>query len=314
MPVTGLCSRWVQLPSGVRAHYVTAGEGGPDVVLLHGGIVGSSGTAGWWLTAPFLAAHGFRVHCPDLPSFGLTEDPAGAYRPGQVGHLEFLHDFVRAICLDRFHVAGNSMGCVNAVNYVVGHPDRVRSFVLIAGLIGDLAPRDRLIEMAPPKPSGAPRPAFDGTAESMRRMLAGIVNSPDKLPDDLVAMRTHAANRQQAAWARHSAATYALDESDAACLRTAGRLDRLTVPGIYLYGRDDTSYPVSWGFAQEDVLPNVQFFYPERCGHQGQTDRPELFNTVMLEFFRNGRVSRQTAEMAGVSDRRPVLEHLVEAA
>jgi hypothetical protein len=53
-------------------------------------------------------------------------------------------------------------------------------------------------------------------------------------------------------------------------------------------------------------LPNVQFFYPDECGHQGQTDQPELFNQVFLEFFRDGRVSYETAHRAGVSDRRPV--------
>jgi hypothetical protein len=59
-------------------------------------------------------------------------------------------------------------------------------------------------------------------------------------------------------------------------------------------------------------LPNIQFFYPEDCGHQGQSDQPELFNQLFLEFFRDGRVSRETADRAGVSKRRPEIETLVE--
>jgi len=40
----------------------------------------------------------------------------------------------------------------------------------------------------------------------------------------------------------------------------------------------------------------------------------EMFNQVFLEFFRDGKVSRKTADWAGVSKRRPELPHLVEQA
>jgi hypothetical protein len=54
-------------------------------------------------------------------------------------------------------------------------------------------------------------------------------------------------------------------------------------------------------------------FYPDECGHQGQTDQPDMFNQVFLEFFRDGKVSWQTAEWAGVSRRRPINPDRVEA-
>jgi hypothetical protein len=66
------------------------------------------------------------------------------------------------------------------------------------------------------------------------------------------------------------------------------------------------------GFGIEHYLPDVQFFYPDECGHQGQTDQPEMFNQVFLEFFRDGRVARKTADWAGVSGRRPESASLVE--
>ena len=52
-------------------------------------------------------------------------------------------------------------------------------------------------------------------------------------------------------------------------------------------------------------MPDVQFFYPENTGHQAQTDSPELVNQVFLEFFRDGKVSWETAKAAGISTRRP---------
>ena len=312
--VPGLASRFVRLGSGAKAHYVTSGDTGPAVVLLHGGIIGSSGTAGWRFMAPFLGENGFRVYCPDMPGFGLTDGYDDLYKPGRAGNVDFLHDFVTAVCLDKFHLAGNSMGCMNTVNYVVAHPERILSFALIAGHIGDLLPMKELAKLDTRPREARPVRNFDGSAESMRTMMESIIARPEAISDDLVQMRTLAANRQREAYERQTAGGFgASDPLDNVRLSTKGRLDQLELPAIYLYGREDVLLPVELAYPQEDVLPHVQFFYPEETGHQGQTDQPEMFNQVFLEFFRDGIVSRKTADWAGVSTRRPELPNLVSA-
>ena len=316
--VPGLLSRWVRLSTGVKAHYVTSGETGPSVILLHGGMPGSSGTASFRYMAPFLGAHGFRVYCPDMPAFGLTEDPTNFYGYGQGGHVDFIHDFANALALDRFHIGGNSMGCANALNYTLAHPDRVISFAVIAGGVGDIMPHSRMREADPRKPEEIPNVGgFDGTAKAMRRMLTALVRDPSTVTDELVEMRTRAANRNLDLYNKTMPLWWGPDQGKAdpdelARLRTKDRLDTLTVPGIYLFGQDDVVIHVNAGHLQEDVLPNIQFFYPENTGHQGQTDQPELHNQVFLEFFRDGKVSWETAKKAGISQRRPPNPDLVE--
>jgi 2-hydroxy-6-oxonona-2,4-dienedioate hydrolase len=314
MRIDGLLSRWVRLPGGVKAHYTTAGESGPAVVLLHGGIIGSSGQAGWRFMAPFLAQHGFRVYCPDQPSFGLTEDPQGYYLPGNGGHVDFLHDFTTAVAIDEFHLAGNSMGCNNTVAYVLAHSERVLSYVLIAGPVGNLISpeefeqvRSRLGNMPPPIH------IFDGSTESMKAMIEAIVYRSETIDDDLVEMRTRSANRLRAEYDRHvpAFASQSYGGGEPWRFATKGRLDELPTPAIYLHGRQDVLLPVEMGHLQEDRLPNIQFFYPDECGHQGQSDQPDMFNQVFLEFFRDGQVSRKTADWAGVSDRRPEIADYV---
>lgn len=310
--VPGLLSRWVRLSTGVKVHYSTAGETGPAVVLLHGGINGSSGAAGFRYLAPFLGANGFRVYAPDMPSFGLTEDPTNFYGYGQGGHVDFIHDFVNAVCLDKFFLGGNSMGCSNTVAYTTAHPERVTAFALIAGNIGDLMPRSEMRKADPRPDSEIPNlRGFDGTPEHMRKMLEAVTLDPTKIGDDVVQMRTLAANKHADIYDANMAKFQApqagrSDVNELARLRTKGRFDQLTIPGIYLFGKQDVLIHVNGGYLQEDVLPNVQFFYPEDTGHQGQTDQPDLFNQVFLEFFRDGKVSYETAVRAGVSDRRPI--------
>lgn len=310
--VPGMASRWIRLAGGAKAHYMTSGTTGPAVVLLHGGLPGSSGTAGWRFMAPFLGENGFRVYCPDMPAFGLS-DTAREYWPAGVhSHVDFIQEFVTALGLDKFHLAGNSMGCMNTTNYVVAHPERVLSFVLIAGDVGDVVPAGKK------PPAKVELTHYDGTREGMRRMMSAIIYRTEAVSDDVIEMRYQAGQRHFEAHKaffpsilQYSRTIPWKDPNIAARLSTKGRLDKLTIPGIYLYGMDDVLTPVEWGYEQERALPNVQFFYPEECGHQGQTDRPDLFNPVFLEFFRDGTVSRRTADAAGVSKHRPENPDLV---
>ncbi|MBM3939949.1 MAG: alpha/beta hydrolase [SAR202 cluster bacterium] len=319
--ISGLSSHWVRLANGSLAHYVVSGDTGPKVILLHGGIVGSSGTAGWRFMAPFLGAHGFRVYCPDQPGFGWADTgPTGRryLEMGPVGVVEFINDFANAIGADQFFLGGNSMGCINTVNYTVAHPERVKGMFLIAGGFGDIVDPAKRI---PPKDGRfTPNPAyqtipFDGTEKSMRDLMMGIIYKASAVWPELATMRTKAANRQaEATKIRMAAAERFQKEPNLVQLvSTKHRLKQLTVPGIYLYGVQDVLLPVENGFMQEDVgFDHIQFFYPDECGHQGQTDQPEMFNQAALEFFRDGKVSWKTAQWAGVSRRKPINPNLVQ--
>jgi pimeloyl-ACP methyl ester carboxylesterase len=288
---------------------MTAGETGPYVILLHGGIPGSSGVAGWRFMAPFLGANGFRVFCPDQPWFGLS-DSRREHWPvnGIYSQIEFLHEFAGALCLDEFCLAGNSMGCIVTTHYVTAHPDRVTRFACIAGGIGDHDPLD----LAKPRQTVG----WNGTEEMMRGMMKLITCRPEAISDELIEMRVNFANRNNDAWQAFwdAFALSGMSHDLEVALSTRERINRLDTPAIYLYGLDDDILPAEKiGFRQEDMLPNIQFFYPENCGHQGQSDQPDLFNQVFLEFFRDGRVTRATADRAGVSRRRDENPSLVEA-
>lgn len=309
--IPGIRSEWVTLANGSKAHYSASGDSGEPIILLHGGIVGSSGTAGWRFMMPFLAQHGFRVYAPDRPGFGLadTRDPFIPKR-GFMSWVQFVEDFATALNLDTFHVAGNSQGAQTTAYYVTAHPERVKSFILIAsaGFNATMG-----VDLSKVK-RGITSPPFDGSPGSMRDMMTAIIYRQEAISDDLLQMRTLAANNQNASYKAAAAWNQkaATDPNLQHMLDLRGKLDKTTIPGIYLYGRQDVLGPVENAYLQEEKLPNIQVFYPDECGHQGQTDQPDMFNQVFLEFFRDGKVSRKTAQWAGVSDRRPVLENLVE--
>ncbi|MGE3301843.1 MAG: alpha/beta fold hydrolase [Hyphomonadaceae bacterium] len=310
--IPGIRSEWVTLADGAKAHYSAAGESGPPVILLHGGIPGSSGTAGWRFMLPFLGANGFRAYAPDRPGFGLA-DTREAFWPhrGVMSWVKFIDDFATALNLRDFFIAGNSQGAQCTSYYVAYHPERVRAFALIATASFS---QENVLGVDPAKnEKGIAMPPFDGSEASMRTLMNTIIYRQEAISDDLLTMRTMAANNQAQAFA--AAAKWnseaVRDPNRAHLLDLRGKLDRVTIPGIYLYGRQDVLGPVANAYLQEEKLPNLQLFYPDECGHQGQTDQPDMFNQVFLEFFRDGRVSRKTADWAGVSKRRAEHAHLV---
>lgn len=39
------------------------------------------------------------------------------------------------------------------------------------------------------------------------------------------------------------------------------------------------------GYKLEKLLPNVKFEYIDNCGHQAQTDQPEIVNKLVIDFL-----------------------------
>jgi len=121
----------------------------------------------------------------------------------------------------------------------------------------------------------------------------------------------HGANRQRAAREANPGSAQDTNAHDIVWA-TKDRINILELPMLCLYGLASSWLPVENAFAQEDYIDNIQFFFPDNCGHMGPLDRPDVFNPLFLEFFRDGKVSWPTAVAAGVSRRRPVMASVVE--
>lgn len=118
-------SRFIDV-DGMSVHYRDEGAGAP-IVLLHG--TGAS-LHTWDAWAAQLMANGRRVVRLDLPGFGLTgPQPRSDYRIE--AYVELLDHFVTRVGVERFVLAGNSLGGQIAWCYAVAHPERVAALVLV---------------------------------------------------------------------------------------------------------------------------------------------------------------------------------------
>lgn len=117
-------SRFISI-DGVRFHYRDQGKG-PLILAIHG-VADSLHT---WEKWSEIMTQNFRVVRFDLPGFGLSDPlPGQNYRPEMIIH--YISRFVEEMGLEKFHLAGNSLGGLLSWMYSLEHPEQVSTLTLI---------------------------------------------------------------------------------------------------------------------------------------------------------------------------------------
>lgn len=112
---------------GVRLHYTDEGSRNARALILVHGFAAS--VHAWRPWVERLSAD-YRLIAIDLPGHGLTETPAG-YRASLEGNAELVNALATHLGVDRFVLAGNSMGGAVSLAYAMKHPERLDGLVLV---------------------------------------------------------------------------------------------------------------------------------------------------------------------------------------
>jgi len=120
-------SQFVSLPDGARVHYRIRGAAdAPVLVLLHG----SNASLFTWEPWSKTLSDKFRVVSLDLPGHGLT-GPVPNHDYSAEAMATFVAEFADKLGLQRFALAGNSMGGGVAARFAETYPDRVTALILV---------------------------------------------------------------------------------------------------------------------------------------------------------------------------------------
>jgi len=111
---------------GTQTHYRIEGDGNHHVLLIHGTGASLHTWDGWVAEMK----DSFRLIRLDLPAFGLTgPHPERDYSMDR--YVGYVDDFMEAVGVDSFSIAGNSLGGNIAWNYTIAHPDKVQKLILV---------------------------------------------------------------------------------------------------------------------------------------------------------------------------------------
>jgi pimeloyl-ACP methyl ester carboxylesterase len=276
---------------GREVSVVDSGGDGPPLLWIHGlgGI-----WQNWLLNIPaFMETH--RCVAVDLPGFGQSELPAGEISiRGFAGTVDRVCDLLD---IENPVVIGNSMGGFVGAELALSFPTRVAKLVLVsaAGLSTEYLAREPLLAGARIFMALTARTGLRGSPvvkrPRLRRLgLQVVVRYPERLSVPLASELVAGAN-----------APGFLDAFDALIgYSFRDRLERIEVPVLIVWGRNDMLVPVEDAEMFEHLIgDNAHSVIFEDTGHLAMLERPTRFNELLSSFIAGERAPERGIE--GVS-------------
>jgi len=252
---------------GGQLFYESGGAGAQAVVLVHDGLIDSSGFDEMW---PILCKD-FHVVRYDRRGYGKSPAARGPY-----SQTDDLAAVVAAAGLDRFSLVGFSAGGGIALDYALDNPERVDRLVLVGSTVSGLRPS----------------PASD--RRSNRNFLPILFGNVDgvaanwaKDPYQFAPGSTGAREKALAIWKASPQNIRHLPNDPAKTPSSAlPRLQDLRVPTLVVAG--DRDFPEIEAAAALARIPNARRVVVADCGHLPQLEHPQQTAAMIGAFIRNG--------------------------
>lgn len=264
-------SRFIDI-NGLQVHYRDEGSGEP-LVLVHG----TSSSLHTWDAWTKELKNDFRVVRMDIPAFGITgETPERNYTIEN--YVKFIDEFTRALGIDTFFLAGNSLGGEITWQYAYAHPERVKKIILIdaagykrknstplAFLIAKNSVLSKVMQKVTPK-------------RIIRKSLKGIYYDQNKVTDSVVThyyeMLLRPGNRRAFA-DRVRVINYEAEE----------KANKIKTPTLIQWGEFDTwILPEDAEKFRKDIEGSEVKYYP--AGHVPMEELPQETAKDAREFLK----------------------------
>jgi 2-hydroxy-6-oxonona-2,4-dienedioate hydrolase len=247
-----LSKSWVEI-EGFRVfmrYSERAGANRPPVVLVHGLSMSSSYLAP---TAQQLAPF-YHVYVPDLPGFGRSEKPGGAFDIPELSRLMAV--YMDQLNLGPAYFLGNSMGCNFIVDFALRYPERVLKTVLVGPTIDQHA-------------RNFPETLFNGARNLLREPLRFF---PVMVKDYLA----HGLRRTI------QTLNYGLDDPIEA------KLPLVQAPSLVVRGEGDTIVSQPWAEKVARLLPNGRLVIIPGGAHVVHFEKPAEVAAQARAFLEEG--------------------------
>jgi len=255
-----------------RIVYLEGGTG-ETIVLLHG----FGGYKDQW-TAFAKYLKGYHVVIPDISGFGESSQvPTDNYSvESQVGRID---RFVEVLKLDKFHMAGNSMGGAYAATYGAKHPGKLLTLALLdtAGV-----PSPSKSEFVLQLETGN-NLLLAGNTEDVEKLLALIYAKTPPIPPAFKKILV-------ADWIAHTEFNRKIwNDTNPFQFSLAPVLPQIQAPVLILWGDQDKMLDVGSVVFLEKNLKNSRTVIMKDTGHCPMIEKPEETAKAYRNFLNEKR-------------------------
>ena len=234
-------------------NYIEVGEGKP-IIILHGLMGGLSNFEG--VTTHF-PPKGYKVLIPELPLYAMP-----MLKTTVKNFAKYLKKFIDHKELNDVILLGNSLGGHIGLLYVKMYPEKVKALVITgsSGLyesaMGDGYPKRGDYEFIKKKAQDVFYDPEIATKEIVDEVFA-TVNDRVKLVKTLAIAKSAI---------RHN---------------MAQDLPKMKTPTCIIWGKNDSVTPPDVAELFDELLPNSDLFWLDKCGHAPMMEHPDEFNTIL---------------------------------
>lgn len=261
---------------GIRTRALEAGSGDP-LIFLHG----TGGHAETYTRN--IAAHSehFHVYAIDMLGHGFTDKPNKPHTiPDYVDHLLA---FMDAIGARKVRLSGESLGGWVACWAASSHPERFRRLLL--NTAGGRTANAEVLGKLKTLTLNAVKSA---TRESVRQRLEWLMENPASVTEELVEIRYRIYSQPEFRTNIDNIVVILDLETRLKNLLTDEMLNRIKAPTLVLWTTHDPMATVEVGEKMHKAIPGSRFVVMEECGHWPQYEKPDEFNSISIDFFREG--------------------------
>ena len=271
------------ITNGIRMHYVMQGDG-PLLILLHGF---PEFWYSWRHQIPVLAQH-FTVVAPDLRGYNDTEKPRTGYRIATL--LRDIVGLIKGLGYEQAVIVGHDWGGALAWQFAIRYPQ------MTARLIGLNAP--------PPWTFARELRTFKQLRKSWYIFFFQLPWLPEYILGrnhaEAIGQAIYTTALQKAAFppdvlehyrdamSKPGALTASLNYYRNIFRRPAskgGGNTMVSAPTLLIWGEQDTALDIAMTYGLEKWVPDIRVERIPDSGHWIQQEKPELVNTLMMEFL-----------------------------
>ncbi|MBU2939225.1 alpha/beta hydrolase [Lacinutrix sp. C3R15] len=234
-------------------NYIEVGEGKP-IIVLHG-LMG--GLSNFDAVTKHFSNKGYKVIIPVLPIYSMS-----LLKTNVKSFATYLHSFIEFKELNDVILLGNSLGGHIGLYHTKLYPEKVKALV-ITGSSG-------LYESAM---GGGYTKRSD--YEVIKKKAQDVFYDPAVATKEIVDEVYETVNNRNKLIKTLAIAKSAIRHN------MANDLPQMQVPTCIIWGKNDTVTPPEVAVEFNELLPDSELFWIDKCGHAAMMEHPDTFNQIL---------------------------------